>query len=165
VSQRRDAAVVLAMVAYVKKRLAKIEEYARDYADVSFAEEKTAGVVNGKVVSYTSRVTRRPAEPFTILDKDGFARWVGERWPTEVVMTVRPSFLTRLAEIAARYGGTLIDEAGEVCEFVKVNDPVLYTRTSLTKDAEEVLKPLLGNETLDSLPGFIEQEDHDDDER
>ena len=157
-SSRRDAAAILAMCAYVKKRIAKIEEAARDTADVTYPEEKTAGTVGGRVVSYTTRLSSRPRELFTILDDTGFIEWVAQRFPTEIVNTVRPSFLTVLAEKAHATSGVLIDDQGEVCEAVKVNDPTVYTRTTLTKDAAATLEPLLAGLTLESLPDYIETE-------
>jgi hypothetical protein len=158
-SARREAAVVLAMTAWVKKRISKIEEQARAVADVSYPDEKTAAVVEGKVVSYTSRVSRRPAALFTILDEPGFADWIQRRWPTEVEIAIRPAFLSSLAERAERHDGILIDDDGEVCPHVKLNDPIVYTKSYLQKCADEVLAPLLADLTLETLPGYIEHEE------
>lgn len=155
---RRDAAAILALCAYLKKRIAKIEEAARVTADVTYPDEKTAGTVAGTVVSYTSRITRKPPEPFTMLNPGGFVEWVETRWPTEIEKAVRPSWLNMLAIAAAEHDGNVIDEDGEVCPWVKLNDPIVYTKTSLTKQADEVLAPLLADLTLESLPDYIEEE-------
>lgn len=154
---RRDAAQVLAMCAWVKRHISKIEERAKLVADVSFPEEKTAAAVDGTVVAYTSRVTRKPSEPFTVLDEAGFLNWVLQRWPTEVEQRVRPAWVTILSQ-GFVIDGVLTDGEGEICEHVKVNDPVVYTTTRLTKEADDVLQPLLVNESLASLPDLIEGE-------
>lgn len=158
-NERRNAALVLAMCSLVKKRISKIEDAAKAVADVSFPDEKTAAVIGDTVVGYTSRVSRRPAEPFAVLDEGKFVEWVAARWPTEVEMRVRPAFLTELANRAERTGGVLVDEQGEVCEAVKLADPIVYTMTRLQKEADAVLEPLLADQSLSSLPDYIEYAD------
>ena len=80
-------------------------------------------------------------------------------------MTVRPAFLTVLAEMADKHDGVLIDENGEVCEHVKRNDPIVKTVTYLQKCADEVLAPLLADLTLETLPGYIEHEDSEEEDQ
>ncbi len=153
---RRDAATVLAMCAWVKKRISKIEEHAKLVADVSFPDEKTAADVDGTVVAYTSRLTRRPSPPFEYSDEPAFVKWVAERWPTEIEDSVRKSFIDyHLVPLAVGTGGHLVDDQGEVCPFAKLKEPIEYTSTRLTKDADGVLEPLLTGESLTSLPDFI----------
>lgn len=48
------------MCSWVRKQISKVEDNAKIIADVSFPDEKTAAVVDGTVVSYTSRVSRKP---------------------------------------------------------------------------------------------------------
>ena len=162
-TRRRDAAVVLAMVAWAKKRLAAIERDARLTAEVEYPGEKTAAVVDGQAVAYVSQVTRKPTEPFTYLNEAGFIDWVAQRWPSEIEARVRPAFLAILAEKAEAHDGNLIDDDGEVCPWVKVNDPITYTTTRLEKHAEALLAPLLGHRTLDTLTDYITNEGDSDD--
>lgn len=157
---RRDAALILALCSYVKRRVAAVEERAKRIAEVEFPQEKVAAAIDGTVVAYTGRYTRRPREPFTVLDDAGFVAWVQNRWPTEVqsVTVIRPAFLQVLAERAQEHGA-LVDDDGEVCDFVKLADDEAYTRTSLTTGAVDVLKPLLDAYNLASLEDIIEQEE------
>lgn len=149
---RRDAAQVLAMCAWVKKQVGKIEEKAKAEADVTFPEEKTAGVVDGTVVSYTSRVSRKPE--LKILDDGAFVAWVAEYYPTEIMPAIRPAFLAELKERAIEVGA-VISSDGEVCEAVELDEPIVYTTTRLTKDADATLQPLLSMPLVD-LPAYIE---------
>jgi hypothetical protein len=151
-SQQREAAVVLAMCAWAKKAISKIEDGAKAIADVSFPEEKTAGVVNDVVVSYTQRIQKRPE--LKILNPGAFTDWVAARWPDEIETTVRESFLNlTLRDIAVEHGA-LIDTQGEVCTHAELIDGTTYTMTRLTKESD-VLAPMLEKLSLAELPGFI----------
>jgi hypothetical protein len=156
---RRDAGVVLAMCAWARKQLAKVEEHAKTVADVTFPDEKMAAVVDDTVVAYTSRQSRRHAEPLNITDEQGFVKWVAERWPTEIEETVRKSFINLvLVPGASQPGrdGYVFDDEGEACPYARLKDPITYTRTLLTKDADRVLEPLLSMLLLADLPDYIE---------
>lgn len=149
---RRDATQVLAMCAWVRRQIGKVEDQAKAVADVSIPEEKAAGLVGDVVVSYTSRVARQPE--LHISDNDAFTAWVAEHYPTELVHAVRPSFLTVLRD-NARATGAVLGPGGEVCEHAELADPVVYTTTRLTKDADKALEPVLGAILLADLPDFI----------
>lgn len=150
-SQQREAAVVLAMCAWAKKAISKIEDGAKAIADVSFPEEKTAGVVDGTVVSYTQRIQKRPE--LRILNPGAFTDWVAARWPDEIETTVRESWITRLRDMALEHGA-LIDSQGEVCVHCELIDGTVYTMTKLTKESD-VLAPMLEKVSLAELPAFI----------
>lgn len=150
---RRDAAQVLAMCSWVRKQVSIIEDAAKVAADVTYADEKMAGVVDGTVVSYTSRVSRKPE--LEVLDETGFVAWVDEHYPTEIVSSVRPAFVTMLRDQALTTG-FVIGPGGEVCDAVRLGDPTVYTQTRLVKDAEGVLAPKLSALTLADLPTYIE---------
>lgn len=151
---RRDATQVLAMCAWVKKQIGKVEDQAKAIADVSIPDEKAAGLVGDTVVSYTSRIARQPE--LAITDSDMFTAWVAEHYPTELVQAVRPSFMTVLRD-NARIAGAVLGPGGEVCEYAELADPVIYTITRLTKDADRALGPVLGGVSLAELPNFIEE--------
>lgn len=152
-NERRNAAVVLAMCSWVKKRIGEVEERARAAADVSFPEEKTAGVLNNTVISYTQRVQKRPE--LKILNEAAFIDWVGWRWPTEVEPKVRDAWLTELRNRAIEHGA-LIDEHGEVCPHAELVEGTVYTMTKLTKDADAVLEPELSKLQLPTLVDYIQ---------
>lgn len=150
-SQQREAAVVLAMCAWAKKAISKVEDAAKLVADVSFPEEKTAGVVNDVVVSYTQRIQKRPE--LKILNPGAFTDWVAARWPEEIETTVRESWITRLRDMALEHGA-LVDTEGEVCTHCELIDGTTYTMTRLTKESG-VLAPMLEKVSLAELPAFI----------
>jgi hypothetical protein len=149
---RRDAVQVLAMCSWVRRQISKIEDSAKVVADVSFPDEKTAAVVDETVVAYTSRVSRKPE--LEIHDAGEFVAWVAEHYPTEVVSSVRPSFLTILRDNAL-IAGAILGPGGEVCESAGLADPVVYTQTRLTKDADKALQPILGTLLLADLADYI----------
>jgi hypothetical protein len=155
VSERRNAAAVLAMVSWARKQLKKFEESVKDATEIVYPDEKVAATVGGVVVGHTSRVSRRPAAPFVIHNEQAFVDWVGKRWPSEIVASVRPAFLTVLAERAEHTDGVLIDEQGEVCDAVELAPPIEYTTTRLAKNADEVLAPLLAGRSLETLAAYI----------
>ncbi|OYN76834.1 hypothetical protein [Mycolicibacterium sphagni] len=153
---RREAAQILAMVAWTKRQLGKIEARAKAEIDVQFAEEKIAATVevDGKpvVVGYTQMVQPKPQ--LQVTDPEKFVQWVAERWPTEIVESVRESFLPVLKERCV--DGILIDDQGEPCPFASLTDPDPYSRTFLTKNGEETLTPVLGSWSLEDLVKVIE---------
>lgn len=149
---------MLAMCAWVKQQIKKIEEQAQAEADVTFPDEKTAGSVkdakgDDKVVSYTSRVQRKPE----ILGRKDFAfiEWVSKHYPTEIEWAVRPAFLTELRDRALDKDGIILGPHGEVCEVAGLDDPVVYTMTKLQKGADKLLEPLLSKVPLADLPDLI----------
>lgn len=153
---RREAAQVLAMCAWVKRHISKIEDRAKTVADVTFPDEKTAAVVNDTVVAYTSRVSRKPE--LKILDEGLFTAWVASRWPGEIIQSVNPAFVqNHLYQNAVEHDGVIVDDMGEVCEYAELSDPVEYTTTRLTKNAD-VLEPILSAVSLADLPALIEAE-------
>jgi len=156
VATRRDAAAILGLCQFVKKQIGKIEDAAKAVADVSFPDEKVAGVYAGRVVSHTYRGSRKPREPFTIKDEAAFVAWVAERWPSEITAAIRKSFLDNvLIANATEHGGFIIDDQGEVCEHAELAEPVQYIATYVDKNAAEHLQPLLAV-SLAELPAFIE---------
>ena len=72
----------------------------------------------------------------TITDDQEFARWVQQRWPTEVevVVRVRDSFVSALKARALNQGA-LIDDEGEVCPYVEVGHGSPYFLPKPTDDA------------------------------
>jgi hypothetical protein len=152
---QRDAAAVLGLCQWLKKQIAAVEDAAKAVADVSFPDEKIAGVYAGQVVSHTYRGSRKPREPFTIKDEAAFVAWVAQRWPTEVVGAIRKSFLENLLANAVEHGGFIVDDQGEVCEHAEMAEPVSYLATYLDRNAAEVLAPLMAV-SLAELPKFIE---------
>lgn len=152
---RREATQILAMCSWVRKQISKVEDRAKIAADVTYADEKAAAVIDDTVVAYTSRVSRKPE--LEILDDLGFVTWVAEHYPTEIVSTVRPAFQAMLRDQALTTG-FILGPGGEVCEFAKLADPVEYTTTRLVKDADTVLAPKLSGLTLADLPAYIEGE-------
>ncbi|UXA19500.1 hypothetical protein [Mycobacterium sp. SMC-4] len=133
--QQREAATLLALCVAQRHALEDLEKEAKAIVDCTYGEEKVCGVVDGVVVGTTGRYERRPNEPFTVLDEAGFVDWVKARYPTEVVEVVRPAFLKVLAERSEKHG-VLVDDDGEVCDAVKLNDPIVSVRTYVKRTDE-----------------------------
>lgn len=158
---RREAALILGMVAWTKQQLKKIEDRARTEVDVRFPEEKLCGTVDDVVVSSTSRV--QPAPKLKVEDEVRFAEWVQGRWPEEIVPAVSEAFR---AEILRRMldhpQGVLEDASGEVCIWVELSDSTPYTTTRLTKGGADRIAPLLVGKSLVDLLEAIENEEPQD---
>lgn len=159
-SNRRDAAQILAMVSWVRKQLKRIEATANERADVEFSEEKVKGhvVIDGEKVEVSSTTRVQLGPKLKVEDPDRLAAWVQQRWPTEIVPTVRPSFLAQIVPRMAAANGCLIDDDGEVCPWVGLELPNPYTTTRLLKGADEHLSGLLGQRSISDLVQFIEND-------
>jgi hypothetical protein len=159
--KRRDAAQALALIGWIRQQLKRIEATYKDSADVPFVGEKIAGSVLGEdgkpvVVSYTQHC--KNSDEFRILDEDAFVAWVQERYPTEIVTTVRKSFLDNVLKPSAFQMGALIDNDGEACQSVEVWPGGGYLRTNLVKGADDAIAPLLASLSLADLIKAIEEE-------
>ncbi|MDM2350545.1 Uncharacterised protein [Mycobacteroides abscessus subsp. abscessus] len=157
-SNRRDAAQILAMVSWVRKQLKRIEATANERADVEFSEEKVKGhvVIDGEKVEVSSTTRVQLGPKLKVEDPDRLAAWVQQRWPTEIVPAVRPSFLAQIVPRMAATNGCLIDDDGEVCPWVGLERPNPYTTTRLLKGADDNLSNLLERRSLADLLQFIE---------
>lgn len=154
---RRDAALILGMVAWTRQQLKKIEERARVEVDVKYAEEKLCATVDDVVVASTSRV--QPSPKLRVEDEVRFAEWVQERWPTEVVPHVNDSFRGELLQrMLDSDAGVLEDANGEVCMWVELDDPTPYTTTRLAKGGADRIAPLLVGKSLVDLLEAIEND-------
>ncbi|WP_154021769.1 hypothetical protein [Mycobacteroides abscessus] len=157
-SNRRDAAQILAMISWVRKQLKRIEATANERADVEFADEKVKAhvVIDGQKVEVSSTTRVQPSAKLKVEDPDRLAAWVQQRWPTEIVPAVRPSFLAQIVPKMAATDGCLIDDDGEICPWVGLELPNAYTTTRLLKGADENLSNLLEHRSLADLMRLIE---------
>lgn len=161
---RRQAAQGLAMVAWAERQLKKVKAQFQDEIDVQFVgEELHASVlVDGEPVEVATskRIQNRPK--LNAVDPVRFAEWVGQRHPDEIVPAVSEAFQAVLLDrMLDNPAGVLVDDDGEVCEWVEVVRPAPYTRTWLTKSADAALGPLLAGRSLADLVAFVEQEPQD----
>ncbi|WP_423487922.1 hypothetical protein [Mycobacteroides sp. PCS013] len=159
-SRRRDAAQTLGLISWVRKQLKRIEAEANERADIEFGDERVKGhvVIDGEKVEFSSTTRVQPSAKLKVEDPDRLAVWVQQRWPTEIVPAVRPSFLAQITPKMAAADGLLIDDDGEVCPWVGLERATAYTTTRLLKDADEHLAPLLEDKTLADLVRFIEDD-------
>ncbi|MBF9328516.1 hypothetical protein [Mycobacteroides chelonae] len=159
-SNRRDAAQILAMVSWVRKQLKRIEATANERADVEFSEEKVKGhvVIGGEKVEVSSTTRVQQGPKLKVEDPDRLAAWVQQRWPTEIVPAVRPSFLAQIVPRMAATDGCLVDDDGEICPWVGLELPNAYTTTRLLKDADAHMSELLAKRSITDLVQFIEND-------
>lgn len=159
-STRRDAAQILAMTSWVRKQLKRIEATANERAEVEFSEEKVKGhvVIGGEKVEVSSTTRVQPSVKLKVEDPDRLAAWVQQRWPTEIVPAVRPSFLAQIVPRMAATDGCLVDDDGEICPWVGLELPNAYTTTRLLKDADAHLSELLAKRSITDLVQFIEND-------
>lgn len=95
----------------------------------------------GTVVLAAGRRTAR------VVNESAFAKWAADRYPDEVVPTVRPAFRDRLLAHAARTGDP-VDEQGEVMPGVEIaqGDPYLNVRP--TGEARDRMRTALAAQGL-----------------
>lgn len=158
---RRNAAQILAMVAWAERQLKQVKARALEQIDVQHPEESlhAAVLVDGTpvVVAKSTRVQNAPR--LKVIEDVRFAEWVQQRWPEHIVPAVAEAFLPILIARMAETGGVLVDRDGEVCQWAELTQSDPYTRTSLTKDADDALAPLLARRTLAGLADAIENTD------
>ena len=67
-----------------------------------------------------------------VVDEIAFAAWVAQRYPSEIVQSVRPAFAKRLLDEAAKLGDPVDPQTGEVMPGVEVGqgEPHLTVRPS-----------------------------------
>lgn len=108
---RRNAALILGMVAFVRQQLKRIEERARVEVDVRYPEEKICATVDDVVVASTSRV--QPSPKLKVEDEVRFAEWVRERWPDEIVPHVGEAFRGELLQRMLEHPLGVLEDAIE----------------------------------------------------
>ena len=146
----REAASVLARVAWMRKKLTELEEEAKRHLDLQPGERAMAVLPNGIQVGYVAEVGG--AKTIIIEDETRFAEWVAERWPTEVVTAVRKSFLAAKKEAIHKLGALLDPATGEVCPYLSVGKNADYAKVTLDViNADVAMMALASNMPLGQL--------------
>lgn len=115
----RQAAGILAQCKWLRDNIKQWEDQAKDVLsrEVSAGERVKAIALDGTEIGSVTRA--EGARSMQITNEDGFLMWVKQRYPTEVVETVRPSFVKVCAEKVKALGG-LPDANGELCPHVSL---------------------------------------------
>jgi hypothetical protein len=143
-----DPVATLALCKWLRDRIRDWETEAKAELKMMPGERKAA-VVNGMQIGY---LTLANGKRSTDVDEDGFTEWVEQRWPSEVVKSVRTSFRRKLLDGALKRGA-LIDGDGEVCEGVTVTKGEPYPTTQLGPEADICVAELLNRGQI-GLHGF-----------
>lgn len=106
--------------------------------------ERLAGEIGS---SHLGFVTLARGKRSTRVDEDAFTEWVAQRWPTEIVQSVRPAFRAKLLSQALDRGA-VIDDDGVVCEAVTVGSGEPYPTTQLDEQADTTVAELLAKGAL-----------------
>ena len=160
-SDRRDAALVLAMASWVEKQMKAVKKRAMERIDVELPEESlhASVTVDGErvAVAKSTRVQARPR--LKAVEPVRFAEWVQQRWPEHIVPAVAEAWLAELERRMVEHPqGVLVDADGEICMWVELDQPEPYTRTVLARTADEHLAPMLSGQSISSLVAFVENE-------
>lgn len=143
-----DPVATLALCKWLRDRIRDWETEAK--ADLRMvAGERKAAVVNGMQIGY---LTLANGKRSTEVDEDAFTEWVEQRWPSEVVKSVRTSFRRKMLDLALKRGA-LIDGDGEVCEAVIVTKGEPYPTTQLGPEADICVADLLNKGKI-GMHGF-----------
>jgi hypothetical protein len=112
------AAAKLAVCRWIRAQVDEWEAEAKaELSDSILPGDRQPAVLAGHVVGI---ISMRPGQRrLNVIDDEGLAEWVAERWPDQVeyVMQVLPAFKKRLKDRAV--DGVLIDDDGEVCQWAE----------------------------------------------
>jgi len=138
-----DPVATLALCAWLRRQIKQWEAEAKAEL-VMLPGERKAAAVNG---SHLGFVTLARGKRQTRVDDEAFTEWVEQRWPTEIVKTVRPAFRRKLLEQALKLGA-VIDDQGEVCPAVELELGEPYPTTQLDAEADITIAGLLSKGAL-----------------
>jgi hypothetical protein len=139
---RRQAAAVLAQAKWLKDQIKAVEDEAKKViaGELDGGERTTARTADGIELGRVSMV--EGSKSMKIDNEEGFLMWVKQRYPTEIVETVRESFVKVCAEKAKKLGG-VPDANGEMCPHVSVVQSASYPLTKLNDDADNIMQTLV----------------------
>jgi cell division ATPase FtsA len=133
-----DPVATLALCKWLRDRIRAWEAQAK--ADLSMtAGERKAAAIGGAHLGF---VTLARGKRSTDVDDEALAEWVEQRWPSEIVKTVRPAFRKKLLDQALNRGA-VIDGDGVVCDAVTVSHGDPYPTTQLDAEADIAISVLL----------------------
>lgn len=138
-----DPVAQLALCSWLKKQIRQWEAEAKAELSMQPGERKAAAI-GAKPLGF---VTLARGKRSTHVDDEAFVQWVADRWPGEIVQSVRPAFRTKMLDLAVKRGA-LIDDQGEVCEAVTVSYGEPYPTTQLSDEADITIAALLAKGAL-----------------
>lgn len=117
--EARRAAGILAQCKWLRDSISKWEGQAKEVIaqELSGGERTKAVASDGTEIGAVTRA--EGGRSMQIDNEDGFLMWVKQRYPTEVVETVRPAFIKLCGEKVRVLGG-LPDANGELCPHVSL---------------------------------------------
>lgn len=95
------------------------------------ADRKAAQMAGHKIGSVSKTLGRSSVR---VSDMDALVAWVRDRYPTEIVETVRESYLSKLKDSAKRHGTAVDESTGEIVPGIQVaiGDPYITVRVDDT---------------------------------
>jgi len=131
--------------------IAKAAKARQDEAKQELLELEQGDVLVGKIgnVAIGKAYWTSGRQTLAVTNEAELLAWVEENHPTEIVRSVRPSFLKALTELSKGKGGPVINRDGDVVPGVEIvsGDPYMTIRSG--DDAENVVTGLIRN-------GYIE---------
>lgn len=118
--EARRAAGILAQCKWLRDNISGWEAQAKEVLakELSGGERTKAVAADGTEIGSVTRA--EGARSMQIDNEEGFLVWVKQRYPTEIVETVRPAFIKLCAEKVKMLGG-LPDANGELCPHVSMS--------------------------------------------
>lgn len=177
--QARKAAGILAQCKWLRDNISKWEARAKDVLahELEGGERTKAVAPDGTVIGSVTRA--EGARSMQIDNEMGFLMWVKQRYPHEVVETVRPAFIKLCAE-KVKVLGALPDANGELCPHVSLvrgdpkasvtlsgNDRLLIEQMFMHRHMPEVMDmmaPVALPESIDSPEQGVGGPGHNDPE-
>jgi hypothetical protein len=146
----RQAAGVLAQCKWLRDQI-KIQE---DAAKAVLARHKLGGERVAAIMpdgTPLGTVTiAQGARTMQIDNEEGFLSWVQQRYPTEVIRSVRPAFIKQCGD-RVKADGVLTDANGEVCPHVSLVTGDPKPTTNLSKDAALLLQQMIERRYLPDM--------------
>lgn len=130
-----------------KKRKDELRSQLQGHMD-DIGADRVKAELDGEVIAYVT--TSKPKFKWEILNDRKFIEWVKANHPTEIVESVRESFIDVILEKFNYVDDTAIDPNGEPVDWLIGNTSEPYLTTKFHSDGREKLRDAFVSNSIDA---------------
>lgn len=130
-----------------KKRKDELRSQLQGHMD-DIGADRVKAELDGEVIAYV--LTSKPKFKWEILNDRKFIEWVKANHPTEIVESVRESFIDVILEKFNYVDDTAIDPNGEPVDWLIGNTSEPYLTTKFHSDGREKLRDAFVSNSIDA---------------